>query len=270
MPLSPLQSEIVRMIAPLRSETSYIAGGTPINLHGPRFSTDIDIFHPRSELADAAAAADIARLQAAGLSVEVFRQIKGMTSANVASGNEMTKVEWVTDSDFRYFPPMADALFGFVLHPADLAVNKMMAAAGRHVVRDIVDLLTIHESYLSAGAIALAAVVVSPGFTPESLLTEVQRNANYPAIDFAEMPATQPIDGAVVLPKIRKALEQALAFVMRVPSEKVGRLFLENGRPVEPDLARLDSYTEHEPTRGGHWPSSSEIGSAMLERYVKK
>ncbi len=258
MPLSPLQTEIVRMIAPSRSDTSYVAGGTPINLYGPRFSTDIDIFHPRSEFADAAAAADIARLKAAGMSVEVLRQIKGMTSANVTSDGDVTKVEWVTDSDFRYFPPMTDPVFGFVLHPADLAVNKMTAAAGRHEVRDIVDLLTIHESYLSVGAIALAAVVVSPGFTPESLLTEVQRNANYPVIDFAEMPALLPVDGAVVLPKIRQALERALAFVMKVPSDKVGRLFLENGIPVEPDLARLDSYIEHEPKRGGHWPSSTK------------
>lgn len=104
------------------------------------------------------------------------------------------------------------------------------------------------------------------GGTPINLHGPMQRNANYPAIDFAEMPALLPIDGAVVLPKIRQALERALAFVIRVSSEKVGRMFLENGKPVEPDLERLDSYVEHEPKRGGHWPTSREIGPAMLER----
>jgi hypothetical protein len=34
----------------------------------------------------------------------------------------------VADSDYRSFPTMADETFGYVLHPVDLAMNKVMAA----------------------------------------------------------------------------------------------------------------------------------------------
>ena len=40
-----------------------------------------------------------------------------------------------------------------MLHMADLAVNKVMAAAGRREARDLVDLVTVHEQFLPLGAI---------------------------------------------------------------------------------------------------------------------
>ena len=39
-----------------------------------------------------------------------------------------------------------------MLHPVDLGMNKVMAAAGRRELRDIVDLVTIHETILPLGA----------------------------------------------------------------------------------------------------------------------
>ena len=70
-------------------------------------------------------------------------------------------------------------MFGYVLHPVDLAMNKVMAAAGRRELRDIVDLVMIHETILPLGAAVWAAVEKSPGFTPEGLITEIWRNSNY-------------------------------------------------------------------------------------------
>ena len=52
-----------------------------------------------------------------------------------------------------------------------------------------------------------------------------------------------------------------------MPAGKEGLLFLQEGRVVQPDPARLGDYAEHAGGRHGHWPSSSEIGSAMLDRY---
>ena len=43
--------------------------------------------------------------------------------------------------------------FGYVLHPVDLAMNKVMAATGRREVRDLVDLVMIHHSILPLGAV---------------------------------------------------------------------------------------------------------------------
>jgi hypothetical protein len=53
-----------------------------------------------------------------------------------------------------------------------------------------------------------------------------------------------------------------------MPSELAGVLFLKDGTPVQPDPARLDDYRVHRPQRRGHWPTSSEVGSAMVERYA--
>jgi hypothetical protein len=54
---------------------------------------------------------------------------------------------------FRFFPTVQDEVFGYVLHPIDLAMNKLMAAVGRRAVRDLVDLVTIHETILPIGAV---------------------------------------------------------------------------------------------------------------------
>ncbi len=73
----------------------------------------------------------------------------------------------VVDSDYRFFPTIKDEMFGYILHPVDLATNKVMAAAGRRELRDLVDLVTIHEAILPLGAVTWAAVEKSSGFTTE-------------------------------------------------------------------------------------------------------
>jgi hypothetical protein len=52
-----------------------------------------------------------------------------------------------------------------------------------------------------------------------------------------------------------------------MPAGKEGLLFLKGGQVVQPDPGQLQDYAEHPGQRRGHWPSSPEIGSAMLERY---
>jgi hypothetical protein len=51
-----------------------------------------------------------------------------------------------------------------------------------------------------------------------------------------------------------------------MPAGKEGLLFLKDGRPVQPDPEKLDSRVEHPGQLRGHWPSSSESGSAVLEQ----
>ncbi len=48
-----------------------------------------------------------------------------------------------------------------------------------------------------------------------------------------------------------------------------GLLFLKDGEPVQPYPAALEVYTELAGKRQALWPFSSEIGTAMLERYGK-
>jgi hypothetical protein len=170
----------------------------------------------------------------------------------------------VRDSDYRFFPAVRDDLFGYRLHIADIATNKALAAAGRREPRDVLDLLYIHVRYLPLGAVIWAAVAKDPGFSPESLITEIRRNARYRGDDYADLNLTEPVDAAAVSRGLREVLEEAEAFARAMPAGREGLLFLKDGLPVQPDPANLTAYSEHAGRRGGYWPSSPEIGSAMV------
>ncbi len=151
MPLSRIQSDILRLLATHRNPESYIAGATPLNRDGPRYSADIDIFHDREESVALAAEGDAAVLAQAAFAVQWLRREPGIYGVVVERGGESMKLEWVRDSDFRFFPTVRDDEFGYVLHVVDIAINKVLAAAGRREPRDVLDLLTIHERHLPLG-----------------------------------------------------------------------------------------------------------------------
>jgi hypothetical protein len=269
VPLSKIQTGILRLLASHRDPESYVAGATPLNRDAPRYSADIDVFHDREERVAAAALRDAKILAAAGYRVSWLRQLPLIYTAEVTQGDAVTRLEWVVDSDFRFFPTVKDETFGYMLHPVDLATNKVMAGAGRREVRDLVDLVTVHETILSLGAVIWAAVEKSPGFTPEGLIAEIRRNANYPAADWRALLSAEPIDPKDITTRLRSALDEAEAFVTRMPTEKMGLLFLKDGHVVQPDPARLPDYQTHAGQRRGQWPSSPEITAAMFERYRK-
>ena len=158
MPIGKFQSGVLRLLAAQRSPDSYVAGGIAINRHGPRYSADIDIFHDSVARQDSTVTADEAALAAAGYVIAwPASQRTGKHEATIGKGGERMLLEWVTASAFRFFPTQPDDLFGYVPHPVDLATNKASAAADRRVPRDIVDLVTIHETILPAGAVVAAA-----------------------------------------------------------------------------------------------------------------
>jgi len=270
VPLSKIQTDILRLLAAHRDPESYVAGSTPLNRNTERFSTDIDIFHDREERIHSAAELDAELLRANGFQLQWIRRQPAIESAYFSRDGLKTKLEWVADSDFRFFPTIADPIFGYVLHPVDLAMNKAHAAVGRRELRDIVDVVRVHERILPLGAVVWAGVEKALGFTPEGMIAEISRNSLYPKDEWDELESTQPIDPAVIYQGLRAALNEAEAFVARMPTEKVGLLFLENGKVVQPDPDRLDSYQTHAGQRRGHWPSNAEIETAMLEQYNLK
>ena len=114
MPLTKLQSHVLRLLAAERSPDSYIAGGVAINRHGPRFSGDIDIFQDSEQRLTAAAEADEKTLTAAELKLSWKKIVTGKREAELEGLGEKMRLEWVHDAPFRFFPPQRDALFG---HP---------------------------------------------------------------------------------------------------------------------------------------------------------
>jgi hypothetical protein len=270
VPLSKLQSHLLRLLASQRSPDSYVAGAIALNRDGPRFSGDIDIFQDGDERLVAIAETDAAIITSAGLHVTWLPNRGGGKRAALVDGlGEKTQLEWVADSDFRFFPAQPDELFGYVLHPTDLATNKASAAAARRVPRDIVDLVTIHEGILPLGAVITAAVGRFPGMTPEEMLSEIRRHSTFTADEFQALATEKPLDIKQTHKQIKAMLDDAEAFIRRLPSDAVGVLFLKDGHVVQPDPDRLDDYMTHAGARRGHWPSSSQIGTAMLERYDK-
>lgn len=270
MPLSKIQRDILRILASQRDPESYVAGATPLNRDGVRYSGDIDIFHDREAKVASAAMEDARVLTEAGYDVDWLRRFPAIQSSEIRRDGLQTRLEWVADSDFRFFPTIPDETFGYMLHPVDLAMNKVMAAAGRRAVRDLVDLVTIHEAILPLGAVVWAAVEKSPGFTPEGLIAEIRRNSHYPVAEWRLLETAAPLDPVLVTKQLRAALDDAEAFVARMPSEKAGLLFLEGAKVVQPDPVRLSDYQTHAGQRHGHWPSNPEISYAMFERYARK
>ena len=136
-----------------------MAGSAYLTRGGPRLSADIDIFHDREDRVARAGEEDAATLKAAGLNVAWQRREPTFYQAIVSREGENTRLEWVVDSDFRFFPTQQDDVFGFILHPVELATNKAMAMAlaGRRKPREIVHSVMIHREIIPVGAVVWAA-----------------------------------------------------------------------------------------------------------------
>ena len=171
MPLDRIKIDILKLLASHRDPESYVAGSTLLNRDAPRYSGDIDVFHDREERVERVAGEDSAVLETNGYALQWLKREPPYFTVLASKAGETTELEWVIDGlarrDFRFFPTMRDEAFGYILHPVDLAMNKVMAAAERREPGDVVDLLTIHDRILPLGAVILAAVAKAPGFTPE-------------------------------------------------------------------------------------------------------
>ena len=267
MPLSKIQTEILRLLASHRDPESYVAGSTPLTRETTRYSADIDVFHDREERVALAAEQDAAVLQEHGYALRWLRREPAIYTVVAERAGESTKLEWVVDSDFRFFPTVRDEMFGYVLHPVDFATNKVAAAYGRREPRDVVDLLAIHERILPLGAAVWASAGKAPGLTPEGIVNEIRRIARYRDEDFRRVASDPPLDAAAIMTRLREVLNEAETFVACMPTEMVGLLFLKDGKVMQPDPERLGECATHAGKRRGQWPSSVEISGAMLERY---
>jgi hypothetical protein len=267
VPLSKIQIDILRLLASHRDPESYVAGSTPLNRNAPRYSADIDVFHDREERVSQAAEQDTALLQENGYTLRWLRRDPAIFTVLVERSEETTKLEWVADSAFRFFPTIQDETFGYILHPVDLATNKVAAAYGRREPRDVVDLLTIHDRILPLGAVVWASAGKALGFTPEGIVNEIRRMSRYTDADFRRVASDPPLDPAATMTRLREILAEAEAFIAHMPTDKVGLLFLKGGRVVQPDPDHLPEYQTHFGQNRGHWPTSVEISAAMFERY---
>jgi hypothetical protein len=137
--------------------------------------------------------------------------------------------DWAHDSAWRFMPLVRDPLGGLLLHPVDVAVNKVLALAGRDEPRDFVDILFVHARVLPLAALCWAAPGKDPGFTPLSLLELLKRRGKYHPEDFTRLQMVEPFDLAHAKGVWLGALGAAEAFARARPADELGCLYYSTG-----------------------------------------
>jgi len=259
MPISFIQSEVLQLISANRSPDSYVAGATVLHRgeRTPRFSHDVDLFHDLEESIARSAEIDAETLRDGGYEFSWVLRTPAFHRAVIRSGDRQLKIEWAQDSAFRFFPVQKDERFGYRLHDADAATNKVLALAGRDEIRDFIDVLHLDRTYLSLGALTWAACGKDPGFTPEFLLEHVGRHIAYIQADLDRLDLRKPLDLRDLKKKWLEALGRAEDLVSALPAEEIGCLYLRsNGTPVNPDPSSdaFPGLTRHKGSVRGAWP----------------
>lgn len=262
MPLTAFQKEIASVLAVNRNPESHVGGGSAINRadDSPRYSNDLDLFHDVAESVAVCAEADFQALTARHYAIEWQLRQAGFFRAVVRRGADALKLDWTCDSAFRFFPIQADDLFGYCLHPADLATNKVLALAGRAEIRDFLDILYLDAHYLSLAALVWAACGKDEGYTPWSLLDMAKRHVRYRQEDLENEHLAQPLTLTELKARWLAAVARAEELFPQLPAEEVGCLYLKSAATVQtpvPGHADTAQLIRHFGRVRGAWPTMS-------------
>jgi hypothetical protein len=276
MAATAFQRQLCRLIAKSRRDSgeSYVAGGVALNtlLQAPRISRDIDLFHDTDEALRTSWTNDRALLAHDGYGLEVIREAPTFVEALVSKGAARVIVQWLRESAFRFFPLVEDEDFGLVLHPFDLATNKVLTLAGRLEPRDWIDVLTTHNKLQPLGYLVWAACGKDPGFGPASILAEAGRSGRYSQAELNELAFDGSAPDARVLgAQWHRMLSEARTIVEALPSHEVGKAVLDRqGVPYRkgPEALSVDlrehAIAFHEGRIGGVWPAFRDEHPRLL------
>lgn len=257
MPLSELQARVLALLAANRTEESHLAGATAIHMAtaSPRRSADLDLFHDREQAVADAFALDRATLERNGLTLDVQLSQPGFIRALVGErGGRSLRIDWAHDSMWRFLPPVRLTDAGYVLHPVDLAVNKVLALAGRDEPRDFVDILYLQRRVLPLGALCWAACAKDPGLNPEMLLELLARKGRFRQQEFDRLDLEAPFNAAEETTHFRDALQQARAWIPGRPPHEAGCLYRRPASGVFFAPSPGEAYDVHHGAPGGVLP----------------
>ncbi len=120
-------------------------------------------------------AVDARVLEAEGYDVRTIAEHRGLVSAVVGRDGESTALDWAHESAWRFLPLVEIPGGGVMLHPIDLAINKLVALANRREPRDLVDAIFADTHILPFPALVWAVVEKNPGLNPASYLEQFRR-----------------------------------------------------------------------------------------------
>ena len=277
MPLSKIQSEVLALISVNRSPESHLAGATGIHMspQAPRVSHDLDLFHSTEEAVAEAFVKDALILREAGYRVDVMLSQPGYIRSRVGNGSQTLLIEWAHDSIWRFMALVSLEGIGWVLHPVDLAVNKVLALGGRDEARDYLDSLYLHEKVLSLGALVWAAAGKDPGMNPRMLLELLQRKGHLREEELMRLDLSVELNFEHLRRTWKQALKEALDWISQRPAEEAGCLYAdpESGRLIAPGRDEKAEILHGQP--GGVFPriqgvpARSFIESAELRAAIE-
>ena len=133
--------------------------------------------------------------------------------------DETLLLQWARDSAYRFFPLIEHDELGVVLHPFDLATNKVLALVGRLEVRDWIDVINCDDAIQPLGYLAWAACGKDPGFRPAAIPEQAGRSSHYSADEVQELSfAGEPPDPGELSRKWHQALDEAKQVVALLPA----------------------------------------------------
>ena len=180
MPLTAFQASVLALLAPQRSDVSYLAAALHFGPVGEQFSNDLNIFHNAADAANRSFAADAVALRFGGYEVSIIAEHRGFVSATVSRDGACTVLDWAHESAWRFLPLVSIPGGGVMLHPIDLAINKLVALANRREPRDLVDAIFADTHILPFPALIWAVVEKNPGLNPSSYLEQFRRRTLTP------------------------------------------------------------------------------------------
>lgn len=227
MPLSAIQAEVLRLTAGNRSKESHLAGASGIHMSpkAVRISHDLDLFHDSEKAVAEAYAKDAAILLENGFQIDVALSQPGFIRAHVSKGDSRVLIDWARDSIWRFLEPVRLEEVGDVLHPVDLAVNKVLALAGRDEVRDFLDTIYLHEHVLPLGALVWAACGKDPGLNPSMLLELLKRKGMISREELRRLDLRADLDLDGIHAVWKNALSEAAVWIGERPAEEAGCLY---------------------------------------------
>lgn len=131
---------------------------------------------------------------------------------------------------------MKDEQWGLRLHQADLAVNKILAAASRRKARDFADLVAIATYMCPLGPLMMAAAGKPPNYSPQKIVDQIRWHAQ--SVSEAEYLSVKglPSDWTpeFIRAEMTKQANLAEAYIATAPVEVIGMLSVNvGGLPVE-------------------------------------
>lgn len=251
MPLTSLQKMVAKVLSPYRTASNFVGGGAALNRQWARISDDLDIYADHRSLPKSAEL-ELEALRKQGFSVDITVSSDATVEAIVKKYGFETLVQWMDDPEasLKFYPAIYDEEFGYRLHEADNAVNKVLCTARRdQAARDAVDLVTIVNNYAPLGPLVWAVCGKDPELNPITIVQQIRKNAfGYADVELrAVRKDGEPVTRDQVREILGAALDRAEKYCDEVaPLELEGRLFVNSlDLPIEATAGQIADKTAH-------------------------